>query len=472
MHTQLIKVLTPLLECRPTDPLGTINSIDEPLDLTVPSHEPLPLSESLQNQISHLKSLYKSKTPLISQKDSENENASDDEDQPQSDADEPEEDVSPISDVSVEQSLLRSFGVGLPPAETFFVSSILTILNKNNTGNFESLRFFGKLLTPTNSIYIAEAIPSQDLLDSLNQDEEEQSDEEAENEDRDEALPPHPLPVTIPSSFSNAEPFGEGVNKFIYYVYINQNWQQLPQFKPIDLINFAKSYPSICYASLSHLRSLIAIISHSTALCPQSMFHGAVDEEAEVEEDEEEVRLDVWNLGEEEENEEFKGVDAKKGEFCHRLPKLLPNGRVKEEEKEEQEEEEAESGDEAERDLIAEAVQNERKVMEDGLIDRLGFSTGKPLPCFRSLSGEWRYQREGNTVFARSFSFPGAFSVMQDKYFVNFYCGYGISSAINSFVSDIPKSYFKVVSLSQELLAMAQEQVEPTLEEEKKVADE
>ncbi|KAL0241546.1 hypothetical protein GEMRC1_006781 [Eukaryota sp. GEM-RC1] len=390
------------------------------------------------------------------------------EEEPESEEENAEETASPeyqIAPVLTEQSLLRIFGAALPAPRVSYVNALITSLSLSHPTDFESLRFFGCILTLADPIYVAEAIPTEDYLESLSQnDQEEKKEEEEEEEEKDEDGP-KPM-ETVALDFKGL-PAGEGVNKFVYYAYINNEWVLLPNFSPLfkllDRGQFVKN--SNDPENLKILRYRIALISHSTVLSPKNLFLGPLDEDNE---DEEEKRLPVWEIGSEEvaDAADFPYVDAKTTEFAHRLPKLCPNGKTKEEENEDEEEEENEQSDEEEVDVIESQVKISRENGSKLLQSRADLRECRPLPCFRDLEGNWQTQRFGDSVFAKSLDFPGAVSVMRLRSFANFYCGYGLSNSPINRVSMVTPEVLSLADFNQVFLEKAVEHDEPTPEQE------
>ncbi|KAL0227465.1 hypothetical protein RCL1_003609 [Eukaryota sp. TZLM3-RCL] len=476
----LASILAPILESRPSKPFDLLSTHIISQSSSDCISAPVSLLDTPFTKL--VKESYKSKKPIISATTNSDDNSDAEAEANVDDEEEssPSLDVPNFSNIFFEQSLLHPFGYGLPPSECSLVQSLVSTLSKQyDAGSFDSLRLFGKFLTITSPLYVVEAIPSTEFIENFSEkQEEEETEKDKEDENSDEEVKENAEGqkgdvIALPNDVIQSDPIGEGVNKFIYFVYLpsSSKWVILPLFKPLMMTSCHVSPKFLKDSSdsfnLSYLRTVIAIISHSTVICPKGLFTGTLDEETEE-------RGVVWNVGEEEvvEKSEFPGVDPSSTCFVHRLPKLMKNGRVKKEEEEEGEEEEEQEDEEEERDVVGDYCDQYKKGLSQDLIDRVGLqSNDVPLPCFRDLaSNHWNITRSNDTVFAKNVMIPGSVSAMKRRFFVNFYCGYGVvlKNSIVNFTSMVLNS--KVLAPVQfpvdEIFKFVEEVNEPTPEEE------
>ncbi|KAL0233579.1 hypothetical protein PCE1_002093 [Barthelona sp. PCE] len=328
--------------------------------------------------------------------------------------------------------------------------------------------------------------------DDMEEPEEEEVDEEEETDEQRiarEFKPPAPMKYEHPAI--PVEDFGTGVNKYIYFVlddvytYANakkpkglpgvMGWTQLPHCRPemIRMARITRQYftgnleanVATFYGNFTekeYLRAQIARISHSTTLCPHNFYVNPGSEEDEEDEEDEvydpatrmlpkTMKIDVDPVTEVdldlEENEDFNGVIVSRiettdmhsemrrllGMAVHRTPQLLEQGRVDwfgpdEDEEDDEEDDEDEEGPK----LNKPAQPTIAKEANIGPLQRVCFDKSEKAEFF------WRprilqNRLPSSPLCLEHVKWNGAVYVSYERYFFNFYCGYGLPVLFKAF---------------------------------------
>ncbi|KAJ9471854.1 Flagellar radial spoke protein 4 [Diplonema papillatum] len=227
----------------------------------------------------------------------------DEEAEPEPEEEEPE-DKGELADVTREQEVFNSVGMGLPAAEAYrLMVSLKRLLDREP---LKSVRFFGKIFGIRGDYHVAEA--------EVDPEREAEPAEEAGDEEADDG---GKGPETILEVLNNAskgkqpplptEPKNNpGANKYQYYVTTDLvQWTKLPDVTPQhiqaarlikklftgDLFAPVTGHPPFPGVEQHYLRAQIARINHACRLAPRGVYEDLPEEEEE--DDEEAAKKDT-----------------------------------------------------------------------------------------------------------------------------------------------------------------------------------
>jgi len=384
-----------------------------------------------------------------------------------------------VPDILTRCQLFEDGGVGLGREESFRVFLAIKELAESKGDQFtRPFEFWGKIFGTEHDYYVCECEYSEDPPVEDEPAEEEEQKEDGGDEDevplpKSAFLAPKPLPN---------EPAKEGVNKKAYFV-CNEpggEWTLLPVATPGAIVAARQmrlffsgdltkkmggystdlsadknrsSYPPFEGTEKEFLRAQIARISADTHLCPDQLY--ALDEDEEDEES-----LPQFNKEEEYEGWESKDslLAPSMSGWVHYEYDILPQGRClwknpappkpEPEDDEEEEEEEEEVEPETGRILLNPAL-------DDAQID------DQPAWCTRLTSDK---NPAFSAVMASSNLWPGSHCVSYDsgKSYSNIYVGWGQIYSSSTFNPTLPP----MSSTEYEIDETVTEQTDPTIEEE------
>jgi len=355
------------------------------------------------------------------------------------DLDEDDDVTPPVANVVDTCKLFEDAGVGVGSEESFRIMLALKKLVADQP--VTDVHFWGKIMGTERDYIVAQCVYKEGEEPQL--EEEAEPEPEPAEEDEEDALPksqfvpPRKLPV---------EPYGTGVNKYVYFVCNEpgETWTALPMAEPGAIVISRQikkfftgrldapiaAYPPFTGGEAALLRATIARISAETHLSPLGMFTFDEDED----EDEDGGRSSYIK------DEEYEGVsksallDSTMSGWAHHVQHILPQGRCKwvnpnppkedadddEDEEEEEEEVEPETGP----PLLTPAQEDEP--VDDGA----AWSVKLTSTLNASYAG----------VVASSNKWPGAHALSYDKgrKFENVYIGHGIAYSPEAYSPPLP----------------------------------
>ena len=279
-----------------------------------------PLKEQKQNSM--LASHLFARQRLTAEGEEEEDDKEETEDQEEHEEPE-EENEGEFSNLLEEMRLLEIAGLGLPENETRLLQLSINRLIKSKP--LETARFWGKFETTTGCYYIAEA--------EFKEGERPRGDEEAETDETEEKPEENENPEDQPVPMEE----DSGPNQYSYFALtqFGGTWHLLPDVLPRQIVA-SRSIRQMLSGDLKHpveapegrfegveenlLRCQIARMSHTGSIAPAGLW---VPEE-EPEEDQE---LDSNAPISENEEYEYKPINSL-SQYVHRLPCILPQGRV------------------------------------------------------------------------------------------------------------------------------------------------
>mmetsp|Transcript_32870 Transcript_32870/g.42017 ORF Transcript_32870/g.42017 Transcript_32870/m.42017 type:complete len:456 (+) Transcript_32870:135-1502(+) len=336
-------------------------------------------------------------------------------------ADEPPENPPTFPDLMDEANMWEWAGVSFGRTETYRLYLSVKTLAESLPGDYESLRFWGKITTRTGDYYIVEGKTF---------------------EDKEEMDP-------------MKEEGKDGANKYTYWVtksYVAP-WSQLPhvtmeqiviarkirRFFTGDLDAPVSSYPPFPGTEKELLRAQIARITHGTCVSPAGFFE--LDEESE----EPEIKFAEAEMI----NESFpKPVEEMKDKasWAHHEMELNVLGRCRP-----MPERLDENGDPIEDEDAPEPVEPLRTLDVE---EEEGVPPTWTFRCGPSGSGE----SPNSHVIARSLVWPGSFAIGFGKRFTNIYVGDGLKFSPKTYTPPMPPL------LQKEWVPNEEEEEEPLLE--------
>lgn len=311
-----------------------------------------------------------------------------------------------------EAELLSWAGVGFGEVESYkIMCSLRNLAAKEKDAGLSKLRFWGKVLGTDADYYVAEA-------------------QREGGGGGDEEPDP------------DAEPSGQGVNQYTYYVTTDLcgDWLRLPDIKPKEIIAArgikrmvtgnpnAKviTHPAFSGSEQVLLRAQIARITADTVLCVKGYLK---------KQDEEDEASPI------EENPEFVSplpADLMKKEaWCHMQPHILLNGRTTYQDLPDAEVDDgkalAKAMEEREADPPRQLL---RDVETDGL--RWTIKQAGDATLYGNLSDPTGRPRCSAVVYVRSLSWPGAVCAIRNGQFTNIYVGHGLAAGEPGFFPPAP----------------------------------
>lgn len=317
-----------------------------------------------------------------------------------------------VPNIMGHQRLLEWAGVGLPVEEMYRIK--LSVENLARENDYQSIRFFGKILGIQKNYYVCEA----------------------KLKNYPKTLKVHPL--------TKAEPSGQGLNEYIYLVTNSPEvtWTQLPDIIPEQILTARQmrrfltgdlkapvlGYPRFPFPEASLLRCQIARISAATVVSPKGFYTMEAVEPEEGAEDEDEIEVMVEDAEFEAQGPE-EMINAES--WCHHRSHILKQGRAgpwappegEEEEEPENEEEEEEEEEPEEAIPLLNGLEGDVLPVAPGAEE----DDDDENPLKEKL---WLFKNvpEGGTnqvSVAQNLFWPGAYAVAQGKVFTNVYIGWG-----------------------------------------------
>ncbi|CAF3267805.1 unnamed protein product [Rotaria socialis] len=358
---------------------------------------------------------------------------------------------SPLPHILEQAYYFEQAGIGLGRDETYRIW--LALKQLVDKGQYEKVRFWGKIVGTEKNYYIAEveqnAEEEADDDDgneetSENDDAKDADDEEGEGEEDPLPKSTYKAPPSVPK-----EERGTGVNKYTYHVcnHPGSPWVRLPIVTPAqvsqarqikvfftgDLNREIKSFPAYPGTEKNYLRAQIARISATTHVSPAGKFKFS-DEEEETEEEGGKQNY--------QENEDFTGAPLSElvhedlNGWVHHVLHVLPQGRTKwwnPNDNGDKEEEEAEE-------------EEDMKAAAPGAQPEQGPPLLTPIGVDAEIQNTkaWTAKISSNLIpqyacaFVRSNLWPGAYAFARGMIWENIYVGFGHKYSTTDYRPELP----------------------------------